>query len=85
MFNVIERRGLAIGRAIAGWILSIFGYVPNVPQTPESLHGIMLIASIFSMIVFLAGVGMLFVYQIDAKTNLQMTTELAARRKKYAQ
>ncbi|MFB3778125.1 MAG: MFS transporter [Bryobacteraceae bacterium] len=79
------KAGLGIGRAIASWVLSLFGYVPNVAQTAESLQGITLIASIFSMIIFLAGVGMLFLYKIDAKTNLQMATELAERRKKYGQ
>lgn len=78
------KAGLAIGRAIASWILSLFGYVPNVAQTAESLQGITLIASVFSMVIFLAGVGMLFLYKIDAKTNLRIATELAERRKGYA-
>jgi GPH family glycoside/pentoside/hexuronide:cation symporter len=78
------KAGLAIGRAVASWILSLFGYVPNVAQTAESLQGITLIGSIFSMVAFLAGVGVLFLYKIDARTNRQMATELAERRKKYA-
>lgn len=78
------KAGLAIGRAIASWVLSLFGYVPNVPQTAQSLQGITLIASVFSMIIFVMGVGMLCLYKIDAKTNLRIATELAERRKKYA-
>jgi glycoside/pentoside/hexuronide:cation symporter, GPH family len=79
------KAGLAIGRAIASWILSIFGYVPNAVQTAQSQQGITLLASVFSMLIFLAGVGMLFLYTIDAKTNLQIATELAERRKKFVQ
>jgi GPH family glycoside/pentoside/hexuronide:cation symporter len=78
------KAGLAIGRAVASWILSLFGYVANQPQTAESARGITLIASVFSAAVFLAGVGMLFLYKIDARTNMRMATELAERRKKYA-
>jgi GPH family glycoside/pentoside/hexuronide:cation symporter len=34
--------GFAIGGALAGWILSIYHYVPNQEQTHETLNGILL-------------------------------------------
>ncbi|MCU4674042.1 MFS transporter [Catenovulum sp. 2E275] len=34
--------GFAIGGAMAGWLLSIYNYVPNQAQTAEALSGIML-------------------------------------------
>ncbi|MER2490408.1 glycoside-pentoside-hexuronide (GPH):cation symporter [Catenovulum sediminis] len=34
--------GFAIGGATAGWLLSIYNYVPNQAQTKEALSGIML-------------------------------------------
>lgn len=34
--------GFAIGGAIAGWLLSLFGYIANQPQTVEALHGILI-------------------------------------------
>jgi len=76
------KAGLAIGRAVASWILSLFGYVPNAVQTANSILGIKLIASVLAALIFLLGVVMLFFYKIDAKTNVQMATELADRRKK---
>lgn len=78
------KTGLAIGRAAASWILSAFGYIPNAVQSAESILGIKLIASIFSAVLFFMGVGMLFLYRIDAKTNIQIATELAERRRKTA-
>jgi Na+/melibiose symporter-like transporter len=78
------KAGLSIGRSIASWLLSLFGYVPNAVQTPESLLGIKLIASVITGVVFVLGVACLFFYKIDAKTNIQMAAELAERRKKYA-
>jgi GPH family glycoside/pentoside/hexuronide:cation symporter len=78
------KAGLAIGRAIASWLLSLFGYVPNAVQTADSLLGIKLIASVIAALVFFLGVGCLFLYKIDAKTNIQMATELAERRKQFA-
>jgi len=40
--------GLALGGAIAGWLLSLYGYEPNAVQTAHSLMGIRLIASVYS-------------------------------------
>jgi Na+/melibiose symporter-like transporter len=80
----LTERDSGIGRAIASWILSLFGYVPNAIQTADSILGIKLIASVFAALVFFLGVACLFLYRIDTATNVQMTTELAERRKQYA-
>jgi GPH family glycoside/pentoside/hexuronide:cation symporter len=37
--------GLGLGGALSGLILASVGYHPNVAQTPETIHGIMLIMS----------------------------------------
>ena len=41
------KAGLSIGGALAGWLLSGYGYRPNAVQTPESLHGIRMTVSVF--------------------------------------
>jgi Na+/melibiose symporter-like transporter len=79
----LTERDSGIARAIASWILSLFGYVPNAIQTAGSILGIKLIASVFAAPAFFRGVACLFLYRIDTKTKLQMTTELAERRKEY--
>ena len=76
--------GLALGGAVAGWLLSYYGYTANVAQTPHALLGIRLIASVYPGAIFLAvAVGLLF-YGIDKKQNLTMANELAERRKGFS-
>lgn len=75
--------GLAIGGALAGFILKEYGYVANVAQSPSSLTGIRLTLSLFPSIVLLICVFVLFFYEIGKKTEYQMQDELAERRKNY--
>jgi len=77
--------GLALGGAIAGWLLQFYGYQPNAAQTEGALHGIRLIASFFSGAAFLAAaVGLIF-YGINMKMNLNISHDLSARRKGFTQ
>jgi Na+/melibiose symporter-like transporter len=39
--------------------------------------------SVLPAIPFFIGVGVLFLYKIDKRTEIQMTTELIERRKKF--
>jgi len=76
--------GLALGGAIAGWLLSYYGYQANVAQTEHALLGIRLTASVVAGASFLAvAVGLLF-YRIDKKLNLTISNELAERRKGFS-
>jgi len=76
--------GLAIGGALAGWLLKGYGYVANVAQTPEAVKGIRLTVSIFPAIALAFCVVALFLYGIGRKTENVMQDELAERRKSYA-
>lgn len=75
--------GLAIGGAIAGWLLSIYGYVPNAVQTAHSLLGIRMIASVYSGAAFLAAAVCLIFYGINMKLNLTISHDLSERRKTF--
>jgi Na+/melibiose symporter-like transporter len=75
--------GLAIGGAIAGWLLSLYGYVPNAVQTEHSLLGIRLIASVYSGAAFLAAAVCLIFYGINMKLNLTISHDLSERRKNF--
>ena len=57
------KAGLGFGGAIGGWVLSAYGYVPNVDQTERALQGIRLTASLFPAATFLISVVCLFFYQ----------------------
>jgi glycoside/pentoside/hexuronide:cation symporter, GPH family len=78
------KAGLGFGGAITGYVLSLYGYVPNVSQTAETLSGIRLIMSIFPAVTFGICVICLLFYRIDKPLEIQITDELAERRKKYA-
>lgn len=74
------KAGLGFGGAIGGWVLAVYGYVPNVAQTAEALMGIRLTASIYPALFFAISTACLFFYKIDLRTELQIADELAARR-----
>jgi GPH family glycoside/pentoside/hexuronide:cation symporter len=83
MFSL--KAGLSLGGAIAGWLLSAYGYIPNVQQTAKALLGIRLTISIYPAILYCLIVMCLIFYQIGKKLNLQIQDELAERRKKFQQ
>ena len=78
------KAGLGFGGAIGGWLLAAYGYVPNVAQTARALQGIKLTTSVFPAITFALGVLCLFFYRIDKRLEIQITDDLADRRRMYA-
>jgi sugar (glycoside-pentoside-hexuronide) transporter len=77
------KAGLGFGGAITGYVLSLYGYVPNAAQTPETLDGIRLTMSIFPAVTFGICIVCLFFYGITKEKEIQITTDLAERRKGY--
>ena len=77
------KAGLGFGGAITGFVLSLYGYVPNVAQSSGALEGIRLTMSVFPAITFAICAACLFFYVIDKKTEIAMTSELTQRRLKY--
>jgi glycoside/pentoside/hexuronide:cation symporter, GPH family len=77
------KAGLGFGGAITGYVLSLYGYVPNVAQTVEALNGIRFTMSVFPALTFAICVVCLFFYRINKQAEIQITSELAERRKKY--
>lgn len=78
------KAGLGFGGAITGYVLSIYGYVPNVTQSDLALNGIVMTMSIFPAITFGICAICLFFYPINKKLEIQITDELTERRKGYA-
>jgi sugar (glycoside-pentoside-hexuronide) transporter len=76
--------GLARGGAIAGWLLSLYGYQSNAVQTEHSLLGIRLVASAYSGAAFLAAAVCLIFYDISMKLNLTISHDLSERRKGFS-
>jgi GPH family glycoside/pentoside/hexuronide:cation symporter len=80
------KAGLGVGGAIAGIILSLFGYIndASVVQDATSLLGIRLASSVVPALCFMIGVGALFFYPITKQFNEKMQKELAERRAQQA-
>lgn len=77
--------GVALGGAIAGWLLSLFGYASDAKvQTAHAQLGIQLTPSIFAGVAFLAAAVCLYFYPITREMNLKIASELAERRKAFA-
>ena len=79
------KTGLSLGGAIAGWLLSSFGYRANAAQTPQALHGISMMISVIPAVFFGIVIVCLVCYRIGKGLNLQIQDELAERRRKFAE
>ncbi len=74
--------GLTIGGALSGWLLGLFGFVPDVDQSEEALFGIRLLFCIIPMVFALLNALMIFLYPLRDKQMLEIEAELEARKKK---
>ncbi len=74
--------GVALGASILAWILSGYGYVPNVQQTATSLLGIRLSISVYAAIPALIGAAIMFYYPLTNEKMVEIEEKLNARRKK---
>jgi Na+/melibiose symporter-like transporter len=75
--------GLAVGGFLGAYILSLYGYVANVEQTPHALTGIRLSSSIFPTIALCVVILILFFYTITKSMELKIQDDLVERRKAY--
>ncbi len=76
-----QKAGWGIGAAIAGWILSISNFMPNVEQTESSITGIKLLVSVIPGVLYMSCAIFMLFYNIDSKTTDLMKIELEERRK----
>lgn len=79
--------GLGFGGAIAGIIISMFGYVPGTDsvQNESAMEGIRIVSSFVPAFLFCVGVVALHFYPITKEFNENMQAELTARRNMAAQ
>jgi GPH family glycoside/pentoside/hexuronide:cation symporter len=74
------KAGLGFGGAITGYVLSLYGYVPNVAQSARALDGILLTMGLYPGVAFAACAACLLFYRINKQAEQQIAAELAARR-----
>lgn len=75
--------GLGFGGAIAGIIISMFGYVPGSEsvQNESAMEGIRIVSSFVPALLFCIGVIALYFYPITKEYNENMQAELSVRRR----
>lgn len=74
------KMGLSIGGALTGWLLDLYGYIPNVEQTASALEGIRLMMSLFPACAFVLASVVLTFYEINKEVEFSLGPELQARR-----
>ncbi len=75
-----QKFGWAVGGAGTGYLLSFFGYLPDVSQSARTVHGILLMASVVPALGAVVAVVALAFYEIDEPTVRTMGRELHDRR-----
>jgi len=69
----------ALALAGVGWILTGFGYVPNVEQTPTALVGIRLFFGLIPAGIIFLTLPLLFKYPVTRKSHSEVRQRLNAR------
>src|SRR5215469_1111347 len=75
-----QKAGWGIGAAIAGWLLTVFNYVPDATQTDTALTGIKLLISVIPGILYMSCAVFMIFYNLDSRTTDLMKKDLDARR-----
>ena len=74
--------GLALGGAVSGWLLSGYGYLSQAAvQAVRTQTGILLTASVYAGLFFIAAGVCLFFYPLSSEKNQSIANDLAERRK----
>ena len=71
----------ALGIAMSGWALELYGYIPDVEQTTRALFGMKFWFSPVPVIAFLASLPFLIRYPITQQKHAGLVAELAERKK----
>jgi GPH family glycoside/pentoside/hexuronide:cation symporter len=75
-----QKAGWGIGGALAGWILALYQFIPNIDQSNTSITGIKLMISVFPGVLYMSCAILLYFYTIDQNTCQLMQEELDRKR-----
>jgi len=75
-----QKAGWGIGGALAGWLLALYKFTPNIEQTATAITGIKLMISVFPGVLYMSCAILLYFYAIDHKTCLVMQKDLEKRK-----
>jgi Na+/melibiose symporter-like transporter len=77
------KAGLSLGAFVLLVLLDSYGYEANQQQSAAALQGIRLCSSIYPAALFALCTGLLAMYKINQPLLLQISTELADRRRRF--
>lgn len=75
-----QKAGWGVGGALAGLLLAVFQFTPNVEQSETAITGIKLMISVIPGILYMSCAILLYFYTIDHETCERMKKDLDARR-----
>lgn len=75
-----QKIALGIGTGMIGILLDAMGYVANRPQTPETLHGIVMLFGGGPLLLFLGSIVAIWAYPIDGRTHRRLVRAIGWRR-----
>ena len=75
-----QKFGWAFGSAVAGWILSAVGFQPNVEQSAEVRHGLVLLVSLIPAALGIVSILLVMLYPLDESKVKEIEQALKARR-----
>lgn len=75
------KAGLGVGSFMVLQLLYMYGYESGTTQSPEALHGIRLLASVYPTVLFLICTLLLAAYGINKRLTLQIASDLSERRR----
>ena len=79
VWGLVTKFSEALGIAASGWVLQLFGYVPNVEQSARTLLGIRLFFGPIPLIFFALALPLLIWYPITRASHAEMRRELEGR------
>jgi Na+/melibiose symporter-like transporter len=80
------KAGLSLGQSCFLWLMQAFyGYDPKVAPTPNTLEGFRMFTGIFVGLLFAICTILLMLYPLNKRLTIQISDELAQRRKSSSQ
>ena len=79
--SMSQKLGWAIGTALTGWMLALFGFQANSVQNAATINGIKMFLSILPAIGALLSFMFIFFYPLTEKKMKEVTLELEQKRK----
>lgn len=81
MWQFVTKFANAFAIAAAGWMLTWFGYMPDVPQSDLAILGIRILFTLIPVAMFILSMPLLIKYPITRETHAQLVEELRTKRK----